>query len=79
MRTTAWLMAGALAFGTVTAALSQGRSGTSTGSTGSPGASEYAPGQIKKQPRTQSQSAKKYARGQNTVGKYNTPSGQRAR
>ena len=86
MRLTPWLCAGALALGMTAAASAgpkgmgggYGQGGMTTGSTG-PGASEYAPGQIKKQPRTMSQSAKRFAPGQNTAGRYNTPPGQRAR
>jgi hypothetical protein len=86
MRFTPWLCAGALALGMTAAASAgprsmgggSGQGGMTTGSTGA-GASEYAPGQIKKQRRTMSQSARKFAPGQNTSGRYNTPPGQRAR
>ena len=48
--------------------------GMTTGST-SPGASAYAPGQVKK--KKGMQSAKKFAPGQNSSGRYNIPPGQR--
>ena len=81
MRITPWILAGALALG-MSATASAGpknmggghSQGMTTGST-SPGASAYAPGQVKKQKGMQS--AKKFAPGQNSSGRYNTPPGQR--
>ena len=81
MRITPWLLAGAVALGMSATAsagpktMSGGHSqGMTTGST-SPGASAYAPGQVKK--KKGMQSAKKFAPGQNSSGRYNTPPGQR--
>ena len=80
MRITPWLLAGALALA-MSATASAGpknmggnSQGMTTGST-SPGASAYAPGQVKK--KRGMQSAKKFAPGQNSSGRYNTPPGQR--
>ena len=79
MRITPWMLAGALALG-MSATASAGpknmghNAGMTTGST-SPGASAYAPGQVKK--KQGMQSAKKFAPGQNSSGRYNTPPGQR--